>query len=101
MTCVALGYWLTIFLMSIVMLSNLPGEKVPSLSSVMHRMVSACWPSYLVFLFLTFVGGSMLGPYVSKDPFGHKMTVPASFLGLLYMPYALALVAVRCPTMQQ
>jgi len=131
MACVSLGYLFTIFLMCIVMLSNLPGEKVPSLSGVMHRMVSALWPSYLVFLFLTFAGGSMMGPYVSNDPFGHNdwstgvyfmwtvmhrmpygdiwpntpfgytMVVPASFLGLLYMPYALAVVAVRCPTMQQ
>lgn len=131
MTCVSLGYWFIIFLMCIVMLANLPGEQVPTLRGVMHRMVSAVWPSYLIFLFITLVGGSMIGPYVSHDPFGrnewptgvyymwtviHRMpygdiwpdtpfgrtlTVLASILGLLYTPYALALVAVRCPTLQQ
>jgi len=131
MACVSLGYWFTIFLMCIVMLANLPGEKVPSLCGVLSRMVSAVWTSYMVFLFLTLVVGSMVGPYVSHDPFGRNewptgvywmwtvvhrmpygdifpdtsfgrtMTVPASIMGVLYMPYALALVAVRCPTAQQ
>jgi len=132
MTCVSLGYWLTIFLMCIIMLANLPGEKVPSLAGVMNRMVYAVWPSYLIFLFLLIVGGSMMGPYLSDDsfgqnewptgvywmwtvmhrmpygdicplkgPYGYAMAVTASFLGLLYMPYTLALVAVRCPTMRQ
>lgn len=131
MTCVSIGYWFTIFLLCVVMLSNLPGEHTPSLYSVTARMVSAVWPSYLVVLFLIVVCGSMCGPYVSDDPFGyngwptgiywlwtvvHRMpygdiypntsfgrtlTVPAAILGLLYMPYALALVAMRCPTMEQ
>jgi hypothetical protein len=129
--CVSIGYWFVIFLMSIVMLSNLPGEKVPTLYSMTMRLISACWPSYLVFLTFTFAVGSMLGPYVSHDPFGRNewpsglyfmwttvhrmpygdmwpetsfartMTVPAAIVGLLYMPYAMALVAVRCPTAEQ
>lgn len=131
MACVSIGYWFTIFLLSVVMLSNLPGERTPSLCSVTARMVSAVWPSYLVFLFLIVVCGAQCGPYVSDDPFGyngwptgiywlwtvaHRMpygdiypntsfgrtlTVPAAIIGLLYMPYALALVALRCPTMEQ
>lgn len=131
MACVSLGYWFTIFLMCIVMLANLPGEKVPSLSGVLYRMVGAVWPSYLIFLFMLTVGGSMVGPYLSDDPFGQNewptgvyfmwtvmhrmpygdiwptapfayvMTVIFSVIGLLYMPYTLALVAVRCPTLEQ
>jgi len=131
MACVSLGYWFSIFLMCIIMLANLPGEKEPTLYGVMNRMVSAVWPSYLIFICATLMVGSMVGPYVSRDPFGQNewptgmyfmwtvthrmpygdiypdtsfgrtMTVPASILGLLYMPYALALVAVRCPTIQQ
>jgi len=131
MSCVSIGYWFIIFLLSIVMLSNLPGEKLPSLSGVMRRLVSAVWPSYMVFLFITVCVGSMVGPYVSNDPygknewptgiyfmwtvvhrmpygdiypdtpFGRTMTASAAVFGLLYMPYALALVAVRCPTVEQ
>jgi len=134
MACVSLGYWFSIFLMCIVMLANLPGEKVPTLYGVLSRMVSAVWPSYLLFIFLTVAGGAMCGPYLSKDmwgpsggnewptgvywmwtvthrmpfgdiypdtSFGRTMTVPAAILGVLYMPYALALVAVRTPTKEQ
>lgn len=131
MACISLGYWFAIFLMCIVLLSNLPGEPVPTLCGVTCRMVSAVWPSYLVFIFLTVTSGSMVGPYVSNDPWGHNewptgiyymwttihrmpygdiwpetpfgrtMTVPAAIIGLLYMPYAMALVAVRCPSIEQ
>jgi hypothetical protein len=133
-TCVSIGYWFTIFLMGIVMLANLPGERVPTLWGVMKRMVGAVWPSYMIFMFLTAAVGSTMGPYLSKDPWGfgwgngcgtgiywmwtttHRMpygdmwpdtswgrtvTVFAAMIGLLYMPYALALVAVRCPTAEQ
>lgn len=131
MACVSLGYWFVIFLMSIVLLANLPGERVPSLCGVVSRMMSAVWPSYLILIFVTICIGATLGPYLSKDdygyngwptgvywtwtvvhrmpfgdiypnlPYGRTMTVPAGMLGLLYMPYALALVAVRCPTLDQ
>lgn len=129
--CVSLGYWFTIFVLSIVMLANLPGEKCPSLCGATARVVSAVWPSYLLFLSFVLSVGSMCGPYLSADPYGYNgfptgmywmwttahrmpygdiypakqfgrtMTVPAAIIGLLYMPYALALVAVRCPTMEQ
>merc|ERR1719272_940246 len=72
MACVSIGYWFCIFLMCIVMLSNLPGEKVPSLYGVTARLVGAVWPSYLVFLAFTVSVGSLLGPYVSADPFGRN-----------------------------
>jgi hypothetical protein len=131
MVCVSLGYWFPIFLMAIVMFSQLPGEKNPTLPSTLWRMISAVWPSYAVFLFLVCLVGSQTGPYLSHDQYGrnewpsgiywmwtvaHRMpygdvwpntgfgrtvTVPAAMLGLLYMPYALALVAVRCPTLEQ
>jgi len=113
------------------MLSQLPGERTPTLSRTVERVFCAVWPSYSVFLFLTCSIGATLGPYVSNDPYGrneapsgiyfiwqvaHRMpygdvfpavsysrvvTVPAAILGTLYMPYALALVAVRCPTIAQ
>lgn len=131
MACISIGYWFAIFLMCIVLLCNLPGERIPSFCGVAMRVLCAVWPSYLVFIFITVTVGSMMGPYVSDDPygdnewptgiywmwtvvhrmpygdiwpetsFGRTMTVPAAILGMLYMPYAMALVAVRCPTLEQ
>lgn len=131
MFCCAIGYWFTIFMMSIIMLSQLPGEKAPSLYSVTTRMVTALWPSYSVFLSVVLAVGSVVGPFVSKDHegrnewptgmywawttvhrtpygdvypdtvFGRSITVPVACMGVLYMPYALACIAVRCPTKEQ
>merc|ERR1719215_270408 len=94
-------------------------------------MISAVWPSYLVFCTLVIVVGAQCGPLISHAHYGyndapmgvywmwqtaHRMpygdlwpatsmgyvvTVPAAILGLLYMPYTMALVAVRCPSMAQ
>jgi hypothetical protein len=131
MTCVTLGYWFPLFLLSIILLSNLPGERLPSLMSVTSRMIGAVWPSYAVFLCITVCIGATMGPYVSDDPYGRNewptgvyyfwtvvhrmpygdiypdtpygrsMTIFAAFMGVIYMPYALALVAIRCPTLEQ
>jgi len=134
MFCCAIGYWFTIFMMSIIMFSQLPGEKAPTLYSVTSRMVGALWPSYSVFLALVLSVGAVVGPYVSKDSqgygsgnewptgmywawtvvhrtpygdifpdtvFGRFVTVPIACMGVLYMPYALACIAVRCPNAEQ
>lgn len=132
LTCNAVGYWFVIFMCSIVMLSQLPGEKTPTVYGALSRMINAVWPSYLVFVALILMIGSQCGPYVSSDygygrndhwtgiywmwqtahrmpygdlwpntVFGRTVTVPAAIMGLLYMPYTLALVAVRCPGMAQ
>jgi len=129
--CAALGYWFVILMMCIVLLSQLPGEKTPTMLSVLRRTFNAVWPSYLIVIGLIAGIGVTMGPFVSKDPYGpnkwptgfywmwcvvHRMpygdifpnspearaiTFPAGIIGLLYMPYALALVAVRCPTEEQ
>merc|ERR1712217_30982 len=131
MMCCALGYWLLIFVVSIVVMSQLPGERIPMLTDVCSRMVSAVWPSYTVFLFIVFCVGSSAGPYVSKDyegrnewptgvywlwqvahrmPYGdlfpntvwgRTITIPMAMLGNLYIPYAIALIAVRRPSLAQ
>jgi len=136
MFCCAIGYWFTIFMMSIIMMSQLPGDKAPSLLGTFSRMFQALWPSYSVFLAIAMAIGSVVGPYISRDsagcntagcpkwpkgmywawttvhrapygelypdtPFGHFITVPISWMAVLYMPYALACIAVRCPTAAQ
>jgi len=131
MGCCSMGYWFVIFMCCIVMFSQLPGEKTPSLYSTLSRMISAVWPSYIVFIAIICIVGAQCGPYVSNDRDGrnewptgiywmwttaHRMpygdlwpettigrcvTVPTAILGLLYMPYTMALVAVRCPSMAQ
>jgi len=131
MFCCTVGYWFTIFMMGIIMMSQLPGEKTPTLCSVISRMFSALWPSYSVFLSIVLAVGSVVGPYVSKDHagnnlystgfywawttvhrtpygdvfpdtvFGRTVTVPIAMMGVLYMPYALACIAVRCPSAAQ
>lgn len=134
MFCCMLGYLFTIFMMCSVLLSQLPGEKDPTLFGVASRMAKALWPSYSVFCALTMSIGSMCGPYLSKDHhggwtrnmwptgmywawttvhrspygdifpdtvFGRTMTVPLEMMAVLYVPYALACVAVRCPTLEQ
>merc|ERR1711974_158000 len=98
------------------------------MTSVIMRMANIVLPSYLVFIGITCLIGAIMGPFVSKDPYGpnkwptgiywmwcvvHRqpygdiwpctpearlITFPAGVMGLLYMPYALALWAVRCPT---
>merc|ERR1719183_1341838 len=110
-------------------MSQLPGEKTPTLCSVISRMFSALWPSYSVFLSIVLAVGSVVGPYVSRDHngkneyatgfywawttvhrtpygdifpdtvFGRTVTVPIAMMGVLYMPYALACIAVRCPSL--
>jgi hypothetical protein len=67
MLCISGGYWFPMFMMSIVLLSQLAGEKTPSLLSVIYRMVCAVWPSYAVFIAIILVLGSQAGPYVSSD----------------------------------
>lgn len=135
--CVCIGYWFPIFLMTIVMISQLPGEKAPTVLGCLGRLVSAVWPSYILLLALTFVAGYSIGPYISPDgwthhdvdgrnygitgvyflwqiihrmpygdvwpdtPWGRMVTMPAGIIGTLYMPYALALVAVRSPSLAQ
>lgn len=132
MCTISLGYWFVIFLCSIVMLSQLPGERSPGLMKTASHMISAVWPSYVVFVFVILVVGAQCGPYISEDrgygrndlwtgmywiwqvahrmPFGdlwpntsfaRTVTIPTAILGLLYMPYCMALVAVRCPSMAQ
>jgi hypothetical protein len=131
MFCCTIGYWFTIFMMAIIMLSQLPGEKVPSLYGVVSRMFAALWPSYSVFLAIILAVGAVVGPYVSKDHegrnewptemywawtvvhrtpygdifpdtvFGRFVTVPIGCMGVLYMPYALACIAVRCPSLAE
>lgn len=131
MICISLGYWFTIFMMSIIMLSSLPGEKTPSLYRTTMKMVSAVWPSYACFICCTCMAGCIVSQGISKDkdgrnewptgiywvwtvvhrmPFGdmwpdtvlgRHVTVPAAIFGLAYMPYALALLAVRAPNAEQ
>jgi hypothetical protein len=131
MVCVSLGYWFPIVLMAIVLLSQLPGEKCPTLFGTMLRLIEAVWPSYVLFMLIIIIVGSQMGPYVSKDHYGrnewpsgiywmwtvaHRMpfgdvwpntsvgrtvTVPAAMMGLLYMPYTMALLAVRTPSIEQ
>jgi len=135
--CVTLGYWFPIFMCCIVLLSQLPGERNPSLLGALGRLISAVWPSYILLLLVTFIAGYSIGPYISPDaythhdangrnygitgvyflwqiihrmpygdvwpdtPFGRCVTMPAGIIGTLYMPYALALVAVRNPNAAQ
>jgi len=131
MLCCSLGYWFILFMMSIIMLSQLPGERAPRLYDVAQRMVTSLWPSYTVFLSVVVGCGCMLGPYLSRDkdgrngwatgvyfswtlahrmpygdiwpdtPWGRFMTICIMFLGVIYMPYVLALVSVRCPSSAQ
>jgi hypothetical protein len=131
MFCASLGYLFAIYLMCIIMLSQLPGEKAPTLCSSVYRMMSALWPSYCVFLSVVLAIGSMVGHYLSRDheglnewpsgmywawetahriPFGdiypdtavgRTVTIPLAFMGVLYWPYALGCVAVRCPSLAQ
>jgi hypothetical protein len=127
--CISLGYWMPLFLLSIVTLSQLAGERTPSLYGVVSRMACAVWPSYSVFIFLVVAMGSQAGPYVSSDrgygwnvfdtgifwmwqvahrmpfgdlwpntPFGRTLSIIGAMLGNLYIPYALAVIAVRRPT---
>lgn len=131
MICCTMAYWISIFVMCIIMLAQLPGERTPTLFGAAERVFLACWPSYSVFVCIVLSVGATCGPYLSSDPYGpnesptgmywmwctaHRMpygdiwpstpysrvlTFPAAILGVLYMPYALALVAVRCPSREQ
>jgi hypothetical protein len=131
MCCCSIGYLFVIFTMTLIMFSQLPGEKAPSLYSVGSRMVSALWPSYSVFMAIVLAIGSLVGPYVSNDHdglnnygtgmywswtvahrvpfgdiypdtmFGRVLTIPLACMGVLYLPYALACVAVRRVTAEQ
>jgi hypothetical protein len=132
MMCCSLAYWFPVFLMSIVMLSQLPGEEIPTLGSVARRVISAVAPSYTIFIAIVCAIGSTVGPYVSSDygygwnlydtgiywmwqvahrmpygdiwpntPYGRSVAVVGAMLANLYIPYALALIAVRKPTLEQ
>merc|ERR1712232_464869 len=120
--------------MSIILLSQLPGEKALGAFGVAERLFLAVFPSYLVYLLITCVVGASLGPYLSDDeagyasgngwptgiywlwtvmhrqpygdiypdtPLGRIVTVPAAWAAVMFMPYALALVAVRKPSEDQ
>jgi len=128
MLTVTMSYWCMIFMAAIVMLSQLPGAKAPSLFNVVMQIVNIVWPSYLIFVGIIIAIGFVIGPYVSdapsgyndaatgiywywcvmhrapygdiwpNSPFGRAVTVPAAVLSYLYPPYALALIAIRRPT---
>jgi hypothetical protein len=130
--CISLGYWMPLFIVSIAMMSQLAGEKSPTLYGVVSRMLCAVWPSYLVFVFLVVAMGSQAGPHVSSDhgfgwqkydtgifwmwqvahrmpfgdlwpntPTGRTFAICGAMLGNLYIPYALAVIAVRRPTKEE
>jgi len=131
LACCSMSYWFVIFFCCIVMLSQLPGEKTPTFYSTLCRVISACWPSYIVFAAIVVATGAQVGDDISKAHYGyndasmgmyfmwavaHRMpygdlwpttptgylaVVPIAMLSMLYMPYAMALVAVRCPSMEQ
>jgi len=69
---ISVSYWCTIFMMAIVMMSQLPGVKPRGLFSMLSQMASAVWPSYLIVVSLTFLFGFIVGPYMadglSPDP---------------------------------
>merc|ERR1719359_2493039 len=114
-------------------MSQLPGEKAPTVCSVLTRMFGALWPSYSVLLSITVAVGSVVGPFLSEHHapgaknewptgmywawtvvhrtpygdiypdtvFGRTVTIPIACMGVLYLPYALACIAVRCPNLEQ
>jgi hypothetical protein len=128
MIAIQLCYWFMIFMMAIVLLSQLPGTKSPNLVSIIAHMARIAWPSYLLFTSLILFVGSILGPYLSdapsgwndaptgiywlwcvmhrapygdiwpNTPFARAVTVPAAIISYLYPPYVLAVIAVRRPT---
>mmetsp|Transcript_112250 Transcript_112250/g.210511 ORF Transcript_112250/g.210511 Transcript_112250/m.210511 type:complete len:282 (+) Transcript_112250:115-960(+) len=69
---VAVSYWCSIFMMAIVMMSQLPGVKAQSLLTMVKQMAGVAWPSYLIVVILTFIFGFIVGPYmedgISPDP---------------------------------
>merc|ERR1712232_270146 len=125
MLVASFAYWFPIYMMAIVLLHQLPGEKALGAFGVAERLFSAVWPTYLLILAATCYVGAMMGPYMGNDPaglnegptgvywlwtvvhrqpfgdvfpntpFGRCVTVPAAMISVMYMPYALALVAVR------
>jgi hypothetical protein len=125
------AYWFPIYMMAIVLLHQLPGEKSLGAFGVAGRLFCAVWPSYLFFVGASCYVGSMMGPYVSNDPagwnewptgvywlwtvvhrqpfgdiypntpMGRSITVPFAMISVAYIPYALALVAVRKPSTSQ
>jgi hypothetical protein len=127
----AFAYWFPIYMVSIVLVHQLPGEKPQGAFGVGERLISAVWPSYFLIICATCYVGAMMGPYVSNDPagwnewptgvywlwtvvhrqpfgdifpntpVGRAVTVPAAWLSVMYMPYAFALVAVRKPSSSQ
>lgn len=131
MMVTAFSYWFPIYMMAIVVLSQLPGEKALGAAGTAERLLLAVWPSYAFLLGATCAVGSLMGPYVSDDPagvnewptgiywlwtvvhrqpygdiypdtpFGRLVTVPAAWAGMMYMPYALATVAVRKPSPEE
>eukprot|EP00928_Gymnodinium_smaydae_P032012 TRINITY_DN23305_c0_g1_i1.p1 TRINITY_DN23305_c0_g1~~TRINITY_DN23305_c0_g1_i1.p1 ORF type:complete len:264 (+),score=31.40 TRINITY_DN23305_c0_g1_i1:85-876(+) len=70
MATVSLSYWFSILMMAIVMLSQLPGLKSPGFFKVMRQIGSATWPSYAIYLTITFLIGCTVGDNVSKAPVG-------------------------------
>jgi hypothetical protein len=133
----AFSYWFPIYMASIVMLYQLPGEKALGAFGVAERLVLAVAPSYTCMICSACLVGFFMGPYLSNDPggaldhngdnqwptgiywmwtlvhrqpfgdvfpdtpLGRLVTVPAALISLMYMPYALALVAVRKPSAEQ
>lgn len=127
----SLGFWFGILMTSVILLSQLPGQKSKHLPHVVADVANACWPSYLIYCVLALAVGSQLGPYVSPDPagFNDKYTgmyfmwcvahrtvfgdiwpkmaearyacFPFILLSYVYPCYAMALVAVRRPSTAQ
>jgi len=69
---ISISYWCTILMMAIVMLSQLPGVKPPSLFRMISQIASAVWPSYFILASLTVFFGHVIGPNmgdgISVDP---------------------------------
>jgi len=131
MMVASVSFWFTIFMASVVILSQLPGQKTKHLPHVVMDLVSACWPSYFIYCIAVVGVGSQIGPYLSDAPSGNNdewtgiyflwcvahrsvfgdiwpqktegrwATFPFTILAYIYPCYAMALVAVRRPSSEQ
>lgn len=62
---VAISYWGSIFMMAVVMMSQLPGIKPPTLWSMLISMGKVAWPSYAIFCAIAVCIGYIVGPYMA------------------------------------
>merc|ERR1712187_984084 len=69
---IGLGMWCQIIMMSIIMLSQLPGQQCHNLIAVISQIVGAVLPSYAILIIFTVVIGAFMGPYVSDAPAGYN-----------------------------